>query len=134
MKGLEGIKVVELTGYVAAPACPRILGEMGATIYKIEPFSGDEYRTNGPGFGMQKTDIDDPAFDLASMNKEFLSVNLKDPKGAAFVEKLLADADVMITSFRDNALKKLSLDYEAGACAPSPPRLGADARLWGIRS
>ena len=47
MKGLEGIKVVELTGYVAAPACPRILGEMGATIYKIEPFSGDEYRTNG---------------------------------------------------------------------------------------
>ena len=48
MKGLEGIKVVELTGYVAAPACPRILGEMGATIYKIEPFSGDEYRTNGP--------------------------------------------------------------------------------------
>ncbi len=33
MKGLEGIKVVELTGYVAAPACPRILGEMGATIY-----------------------------------------------------------------------------------------------------
>lgn len=77
MKGLEGIKVVELTGYVAAPACPRILGEMGATIYKIEPFSGDEYRTNGPGFGMQKTDIDDPAFDLASMNKEFLSVNLR---------------------------------------------------------
>ena len=113
MKGLEGIKVVELTGYVAAPACPRILGEMGATIYKIEPFSGDEYRTNGPGFGMQKTDIDDPAFDLASMNKEFLSVNLKDPEGAAFVEKLLADADVMITSFRDNALKKLGLDYEA---------------------
>ncbi|MFR1639219.1 MAG: CoA transferase [Eggerthellaceae bacterium] len=44
MRGLEGIKVVELTGYVAAPACPRIPGEMGATIYKIEPASGDEYR------------------------------------------------------------------------------------------
>ena len=37
MRGLEGIKVVELTSYVAAPACPRILGEMGATIFKIEP-------------------------------------------------------------------------------------------------
>ena len=61
MKGLEGIKIVELTSYVAAPACPRILGEMGATVYKIEPATGDEYRTNGPGFGMQKTDIDDPA-------------------------------------------------------------------------
>ena len=58
MKGLEGVKIVEATGYVAAPACLRILGEMGATIYKVEPFTGDEYRTNGPAFGMQKTDID----------------------------------------------------------------------------
>ena len=42
MIGLEGIKVVDLTAYVAAPACPRILGEMGATVYKVEPFVGDE--------------------------------------------------------------------------------------------
>ena len=110
MRGLEGIKVVELTGYVAAPACPRILGEMGATVYKIEPASGDEYRTNGPAFGMQKTDIDDPAFDFASLNKNFLSVNLKTEEGMAFLHTLLADADIMLTSFRDKALKKLHLD------------------------
>lgn len=113
MKGLEGITVVELTGYVAAPAALRILGELGATIYKIEPFTGDEYRTNGPAFGMDKTDFDDPAFDLASLNKEFLAVNLKDPDGMAFVDTLLAHADIMVTSFRDKALKKLGLDYEA---------------------
>ncbi|MGN0909266.1 MAG: CoA transferase, partial [Succinivibrio sp.] len=35
MKGLEGIKIVELTGYVAAPAALRILAEMGATVYKV---------------------------------------------------------------------------------------------------
>lgn len=35
MKGLEGLKVVELTSYVAGPACPRILAEMGATITAI---------------------------------------------------------------------------------------------------
>ena len=107
MKGLEGIKVIELCGYVAAPACPRILGEMGATIYKVEPFSGDEYRTNAPGFGMKKTDIDDPAFDLASMNKEWLSINLKNDEGKAFVYKMLETADVLVTSFRDKALKTL---------------------------
>ena len=133
MKGLEGIKVVELTGYVAAPACPRILGEMGATIYKIEPFSGDEYRTNGPGFGMQKTDIDDPAFDLASMNKEFLSVNLKDPEGAAFVEKLRG-CRCHDHEFSRQCPKEARSRLRSGACAPSSPRLGADARLWGIRS
>ncbi|MGI6590781.1 MAG: CaiB/BaiF CoA transferase family protein [Eggerthellaceae bacterium] len=112
MKGLEGIKVVELCGYVAAPACPRILAEMGATVYKIEPLSGDEYRTNAPGFGMEKTDIDDPAFDLASMNKTWLAVNLKSPEGKEFVYKLLEDADILVTSFRDKALKKLGFDWE----------------------
>lgn len=113
MKGLEGIKVVELTGYVAAPACPRILGEMGATVYKVEPVTGDEYRTNGPAFGMQKTDVDDPAFDLASLNKSFISINLKDERGKEFLERLLADADIMLTSFRDKALEKLGLDWES---------------------
>jgi crotonobetainyl-CoA:carnitine CoA-transferase CaiB-like acyl-CoA transferase len=112
MKGLEGIKVVELAGYVAGPAAPRILGEMGATIYKIEPFTGDEYRTNAPGFGMEKTDIDDPAFDLASMNKEWLSINLKSTEGKAIVYKLLETADILLTNYRDKALKKLGFDYE----------------------
>lgn len=89
MRGLEGIKVVELTSYVAAPACPRILGEMGATIFKIEPASGDEYRTNGPGFGMEKTDTDDPAFDYASMNKTFVSINLRAKKALSLCTKCL---------------------------------------------
>lgn len=149
MRGLEGIKVVELTSYVAAPACPRILGEMGATIYKIEPLSGDEYRTNGPGFGMKKTDIDDPAFDYASLNKQFLSVNLKSEEGHEFVERLLADADVLLTSFRDNALVKLGYDYESvharhphlvwaqmrgyGEYGPEKNTKGFDATVYGAR-
>ncbi len=112
MIGLEGIKVVELTSYVAAPACPRILGEMGAEIIKIEPFTGDEQRTQGPGFGMKRNDIEDPAFDMSSMNKNWISVNLKNPAGLEFVYKIIADADILITSFRDKALNKLGLNYD----------------------
>lgn len=112
MNGLTGIKVVELTSYVAAPACPRILGEMGAEIIKIEPFTGDEQRTQGPGFGMKRNDIEDPAFDMSSMNKNWLSVNLKNAAGLTFVYKLIESADIVITSFRDKALLKLGLDYE----------------------
>jgi crotonobetainyl-CoA:carnitine CoA-transferase CaiB-like acyl-CoA transferase len=114
MNGLEGIKVVDLTQYVAGPACPRILGEMGATVYKIEPFTGDEQRTQGASWGMKyKTEFDDAAFDMSSMNKKWLSLNLKSPEGKAVIEKLLADADIFITSFRDGALKRLGLDYES---------------------
>lgn len=48
------------------PRQPRCVfyGEMGATIYKVEPFTGDEYRTNAPGFGMERNDIDDPLSNL----------------------------------------------------------------------
>lgn len=111
MRGLEGITVVELSTFVAAPACPRILGEMGAEIIKIEAFEGDQQRTQGPGYGMLRDDIEDPAFDMSSMNKNWISVNLKNKNGIAFVYKLLASADIMVTNFRDKALVKLGLDY-----------------------
>jgi len=112
MRGLEGIKVVELATFVAAPACPRILSEMGAEIIKIEPFEGDAMRTQGPGYGMKRDDIEDPAFDMPSLGKNWLSVNLKNEDGIQFVYDLLKDADVMVTNFRDKALNKLGLDYK----------------------
>ncbi|WP_094606389.1 Cinnamoyl-CoA:phenyllactate CoA-transferase [Sporomusa silvacetica DSM 10669] len=111
-KGLEGIKIVELTSYVAAPACPRILGEMGAEIIRVEPLTGDEQRTQGPGYGMEKTELEDPAYDLSSLNKNWLSVNLKSPEGIAFVYKLIEGADIVITNYRDKALLKLGIDYD----------------------
>ncbi|HWR42851.1 CaiB/BaiF CoA transferase family protein [Sporomusa sp.] len=112
MKGLEGVKVIELTSFVAAPACPRILGEMGAEIIKIEPFTGDEMRTQGPGYGMLRDDIEDPAFDMPSLDKNWVSVNLKSKEGIEFVYKMLETADVLVTNYRDKALVKLGLDYK----------------------
>ncbi len=112
MKGLEGLKVIELAGYVAAPACPRILGEMGAEIIKIEPFTGDEQRTQGASHGMLKTDVEDPSFDMSSINKNWLAVNLKTDEGREFAYKLIETADIFITSFRDKALERLGMDYE----------------------
>ena len=113
MSGLEGIKVVDLTQYVAGPTCPRLLGELGATVYKIEPFTGDEQRTQGVSWGMRyKTEFDDPAYDMSSMNKQWVAVDLKSSHGMEFMHKLLADANIFVTSFRDGALKRLGLDYE----------------------
>ena len=45
MAGLEGVIVVDLTQYAAGPAASRLLGELGATVIKVEPFTGDEQRT-----------------------------------------------------------------------------------------
>jgi len=132
MKGLEGIKVIELTSFVAAPACPRMLAELGAEVIKIEPFGGDEMRTQGPGYGMLRDDIEDPAFDMPSLGKNWLSVNLKHPEGLAFVYKLLETADVLVTNYRDKALVKLGLDYDT-LSARFPQLVFAHMRGYGER-
>lgn len=61
---LNGVKVVELCEWVAAPATVRILSEMGAEIMKVEPLHGDAQRTQGPGFGCEQNETEDPTIDL----------------------------------------------------------------------
>lgn len=68
---LEGLVVVELGDYVAMPASSRVLGEMGATVYKIETLKGNLHRGDGPGFGMPELGYDNPAFDMSNANKKF---------------------------------------------------------------
>ena len=59
MAGLQGVKVIELTQYAAGPAAGRALAEMGATVIKVEPFTGDEQRTQGLAWGMRfRTEFD----------------------------------------------------------------------------
>ena len=88
---LAGVKIVELCEWVAAPAAVRCLSEMGATVIKTEPLHGDAQRTQGPGFGCEKNDYEDPTFDLNNTNKDLVAINLKDEDGMKFMKKLLAD-------------------------------------------
>ena len=113
MAGLQGLKVVDLTIFAAAPGCARLLGELGATVYKIERETGDDQRTQGVSWGMKfKTDIDDAAFDCGGFNRKWVSLNLKTKRGMDAMLQLLSEADVFITSNRTPALKRMGLDYE----------------------
>lgn len=108
---LNGVKVVELCEWVAAPATVRVLSEMGAEIIKVEPLHGDAQRTQGPGFGCEQTDREDPTIDLNNTNKNWLALNLKTPEGSKVMHQLLATADVFVNNLRDKALVKLGFDY-----------------------
>lgn len=113
MKPLEGIKVVDLTTYMATPATGRILGEWGAEVIKVEAAKGDPCRvTQAAVFNMPMSDEENLAFDMVNLNKRFFSLNLKSKTGAEVMDKLLANADVFITNTRTKSLKKLSLDWE----------------------
>ncbi|MBR5046896.1 MAG: CoA transferase, partial [Eubacterium sp.] len=81
MKPLEGVKVVDLTTFLAAPTCARVLGEWGADVIKVEAGKGDPGRTQGAVFNMPYTDDENLGFDMSNMNKRFMTINLKSPKG-----------------------------------------------------
>lgn len=112
MKPLEGVKVVDLTTYLAAPTTVRVLGEWGADCIKIESAKGDPARTQGAVFNMPYEDDENLAFDVANMNKKFITLDLKSEKGMEIAYKLLEEADVFVTNTRTKSLVKLGLDYD----------------------
>lgn len=112
MKPLEGIKVVELTSFAAAPGVPRVLADWGASVIKIEPPKGDPNRTQAGVFNMPYSEEENPAFDITNVNKRFICLNLKNEDAKEIAYKLLESADVLVTNYRTKALVKLGFSYE----------------------
>lgn len=109
---LSGVKVVELSTFVAAPGCARVMADWGADVIKVEPLTGDIWRVLGPTLGMPALELENPNFDVDNANKRAISVDMKTSEGMEVVHKLLWECDVLITNYRIDALKKLGLDYE----------------------
>ena len=110
-KPLEGIRVVELATFVAAPTTGRFLADLGAEVVKIEQPQGDGWRDTGykVGYFSRKHN---PVFDLYNSGKKHISLNVKTPEGMEAMHKLLEGADIFITNLRTNALARNGLDYE----------------------
>ena len=110
-KPLEGIRVVELATFVAAPTTGRFLADLGAEVIKIEQPQGDGWRDTGykVGYFSRKHN---PVFDMYNSGKKHISLNVKTPEGMEAMHKLLEGADIFITNLRTNALARNGLDYE----------------------
>ena len=111
-KPLEGIKVVEMSTFIAVPTCARYFAEFGADVIKIEPKTGDLIRFGGVSEGRLGDPHENTTFDLENAHKRSLVVNLKAPEGREVLFKLLEGADAFLTNWRPQALAKLGLEYE----------------------
>lgn len=112
-KPLSGIRVVELSTFVAAPVTARLLADLGAEVIKVERPEGDTWRVTGVSYLPHRySDQENPVFDIYNSGKRHLAVNLKQPEGMAAFHRLLETADVFITNTRPAALKRLQLSYE----------------------
>ncbi|SAL82996.1 L-carnitine dehydratase/bile acid-inducible protein F [Caballeronia arvi] len=107
---LEGIRVVDYSHFLAGPYVGRCLAALGAEVIKVErPGSGDAGRQHATVLDDQQSAY----FLQLNMGKRGVSVDMKDPRGKAFMQRLCDSADVFIENYRPGALDKLGLGYAA---------------------
>jgi len=109
---LSGLKVIELSTFIAVPACARFFADNGADVIKVEAKGGDAVRWNGVSEGRSGSPYENTTFDLENANKRGIVLNLKSAEGMEILFKLLADADIFLTNWRPQALEKAGLTYE----------------------
>ena len=109
---LHGINVVELGTHIAIPKAARLMADWGATVIKVEPISGEPWRTIGNSYGIPYDYDCNPIFQAPNAGKSSIALNLKDEKGKEILFKLLERADVFLTNTRLRGLKKLGIAYE----------------------
>jgi formyl-CoA transferase len=112
---LDGLVVLDLSRILAGPTATQLLGDLGATVWKIEaPGAGDDTRGWGPPY------VPDPEggvsdvsayFVAANRNKRSVALDLADPAAQATVLRLAARADVVVENFKPGGLVKYGLDH-----------------------
>lgn len=108
---LAGIKVLDLSRVLAGPWATQILGDLGATIYKIEqPGQGDDTRRWGPPF-LEDGSRDSAYYLCANRNKYSIAIDLASSEGGDIIRKLAAQCDIVVENFRVGGLAKYGLDY-----------------------
>ena len=108
MDGLEGIRVLDLTHYVAGPFCTLMMGDAGADVVKLEPPEGDRVRNFPSSFAGESR-----LFLGLNRSKRSLALNLRTEQGRAIAKKLAAQADVFVEGYRPGAVEKFGLGADA---------------------
>ena len=109
---LEGLKVIEMATYVAAPAAGAMLRDWGAEVIKVEPLNGCPMRRFFEGMKSNVPIEGNPIFTLDNRGKKGISINTSDEKGAKIVRELIKDADIFLTNVRPKSLESAKLNHE----------------------
>ncbi len=107
-RALEGVKVVDISNFLAAPLSAMFLADFGADVVKVErPGKGDECRywgENKNGVGLY--------YKVVNRNKRTVTADLHTPFGVDVVKRLVKDADILCENYRPGTLEKWGLGPE----------------------
>src|SRR5437588_7297565 len=123
------LKVVDLASFIAGPSAAVILSDFGADVIKVEPPTGDMWRT-GHKIPPQPQANDAYPFHLANRNKRGITLDLKSPSAQQVLERLVKWADVLIVNTPHPARKRLKLEY-ADVAQWNPRLIYADVTGYG---
>jgi crotonobetainyl-CoA:carnitine CoA-transferase CaiB-like acyl-CoA transferase len=109
---LEGVRVLDLTHFIAGPYCTKLLADYGADVIKIErPDGGDPARRMGPFLDDEPHLEKSGLFLHLNTNKKSVTLNLKSEAGRDILLNLVRNADIVVESFAPRVLPSLRLDY-----------------------
>ncbi len=104
---LAGTRVLDLSQYIPGPFATLMLADLGARVVKVEPPAGDPMRSFGP----LEADGTTPFYKALNAGKTVVRLDLKGD-GAAVLRDMVAEADVLLESFRPGVLDRLGFGWE----------------------
>jgi crotonobetainyl-CoA:carnitine CoA-transferase CaiB-like acyl-CoA transferase len=118
---LGGLRVLDLTRFVAGSQATMLLAAMGADVVKIEVPPGDPYRWQGTGFikgagltnGTGRGHGESVLFMALNSGKRSVAIDFRKPAGRAAIERLLATSDMLVENSRPGSLAPHGLDWES---------------------
>lgn len=106
---LKGVRVLDLTTVVLGPYATQILADLGAEVIKVEPLSGDVFRSVRPGHSKELG----AGFLNTNRNKRSIAIDLQSEDGRATFLALARKADVVVHNMRSKSVRKLGVDFDS---------------------
>jgi formyl-CoA transferase len=106
---LQGVRILDFTHVQSGPTCTQLLAWFGADVIKIER-AGEGDATRGqlrdiPG-------VDSLYFTMLNHNKRSMTLDMKNPKGKAVLDRLIRQSDVLVENFAPGALDRMGITWE----------------------
>ncbi|QCU78990.1 CoA transferase [Citricoccus sp. SGAir0253] len=105
---LDGVRVVDLSRALAGPYATALLGDLGATVVKVESVTGGDSSRAWPPFEGEHSLY----FDCTNRNKESIAIDFYSDRGRTLLWDLAVSADVLVENFRPGVLATMGLDPE----------------------
>lgn len=104
---LHGVRVLDLSRFIAGPFCAQMLGDMGAEVIKIERSGGEDARHHAPFFKGHSVYTM-----IFNRNKRGVTLNTRHAEARSLLERLILASDVLVENFRPGTLEQMGFGYE----------------------